>query len=141
MDATTWVPSAVVGLVVSVGGYLISWRVTTAKQEGAAPVQEALQMERGGTLREDLRLLRDDLRAAVTEIRALGTATAERTGAQDVINRVTADTLKSMSRKWDEHETEHRRIEATIAEHAASLSLISQLMERKATTEGKSGSL
>lgn len=140
MDAN-WIPGAGLGLI----GTIVAWIMGRAKFEARADAMREADDKRfediDGGLHEDLSTLRDELKAGVAELRALAMASAKRDGAQDVINKVTTETLTGLADRLDTHDRVHERIDATLTEHAVSLRLLTQLMDRRSKEQGREGSL
>lgn len=98
-----WVPGAGVGFLGSIAAWLLSWRVASARDEGKAGADTARIQERDDGFREDIRGLRDELRAGITELRAVSGVTAKLQASQDVVNAVTARALEGIVAKQDAH--------------------------------------
>lgn len=112
-----WVPGVIVSAILSVIG---AWRaVKTAldKVDKKVAVLEA----RHANARRDDRELSLDLKDAIREIRTVATDVKVIVAEQSVINKVTANTLDSITKKLDVHDH-------MIAEHAQQLMLMRELM-------------
>lgn len=110
---TGWIPSAGVGVGASIVAWLLSWRVNTVRGE-----------ERLDGMRQDLRELKEDFRDGMAEVRSFADASARLQSSQNVVNSVTAKTLEAITDKQD-------RIETTVADHTASLRLLTEVVMSK----------
>ena len=112
-----WVPGAGMGLLGSAVAWLLSWRVSSAKKDG-----QTEEREKG--LRQDIRDLRDEMKAGVAEMRVVAAMAGKLQASQEVVNRVTAQTLESITDKLDRHES-------ILADHSSTLKLVTELVTRK----------
>ena len=119
-----WIPPAAVGLGASITAWFVSWFVATAKSETRS--DDALKRidEGSAGLRQDIRDLREDLKANVLEFRAVSDATNKLQASQNVVNQVTGRALEGISEKLYRHD-------AALADHASSLKLITELVTRR----------
>ena len=111
--ANDWIPGAGVGVVGSIVAWLLSWRIATARGE-----------ERLEAMRVDLRDLKEDFRSGMNEVRSFADATARLQSSQNVVNTVTAKSMEAMCDKQD-------KIEATVADHTATLRLLTEVVMSK----------
>lgn len=118
-----WEPGVGMGFLGSIGAWLLSWRVSAAKQEGQAKADAVRIQERDDGFREDIRGLRDELRDGVAELRAVSAVTSKLQASQDVVNQVTARTLESIISKQDAHAEK-------IADHTSAIKLLTELITR-----------
>lgn len=107
---TGWVPGAVIGTLGSVGAWLLSWRINSAKQE-----QEAK------STRNALEELKSDFRAGMEEIRKLADATARLQSSQGVVNTLQSKALDAVVARQDQHADK-------LADHSSSLKLLLEMV-------------
>jgi hypothetical protein len=119
-----WIPAGVTGLVASVGGWLLSWRISSAKQDGRHEAEGIAREDRDEGFRQDLRDFRDEFRAGVAEMRTVSVATSKLQASQDVVNQVTAKAIESLVGRLDRHEEK-------LNDHAATLKLVTELLTRE----------
>ena len=127
-----WIPGAGVGLLGSAIAWLLSWRINSAKNEGAAEVQrkadvamadaqQKADMIRADDLRADLRELKADWRAGIEDVRKLAENMAAVQSSQNVVNAVTAKAVDAITEKLDKHE-------ACLADHTSTLRLLTNIV-------------
>jgi hypothetical protein len=114
-----WIPGAGVGVLGSVVAWLLSWRIATARGE-----------ERLAAMQTDLRDLKDDFRAGMSEVRSFADATARLQSSQNVVNSVTAKSIETMCDKQD-------KLESTVADHTATLRLLTEVVMSKKENQQK----
>ena len=119
-----WMPGAAVAAVMSGVGALLNWRVASAKKEGRGET-EIKQLETDGTgLRQDMRDLREDLRAGAAEMRSLNALVIKLQASQDVLNHMQTKGLESVVRKQEEHG-------ALLNDVCGSMRIVNELLRRK----------
>ena len=119
-----WVPGAGIGFLGSVGAWLLSWRVNSAKSEGRQETQMTRLADSDDGLREDLHELRDELKQAVTELRTVAGETAKLQASQDVVNKVTAKAIEALELKMENHDR-------ALSDHAATLRLVTEILTKR----------
>jgi chromatin segregation and condensation protein Rec8/ScpA/Scc1 (kleisin family) len=130
--STDWVPGVGTGFFGSIVAWLLSWRVAAARSEGKADADALRIQDRDEGFREDIRSLRDELRAGVTELRAVSSITAKLQASQDVVNQVTAKSLEAIVAKQDQHAEK-------LADHTSAIKLLTELIVRHEREERKQG--
>ena len=123
-----WVPGVGVGFLGSIGAWLLSWRVANARNDAVNTGEHRRMMDSNEAVRSDLRTLREDLRAALAELRAVSGIAAALQSSQKVVNEVTAKAVEGITDKLDRHD-------AMLADHAATLKLMTELLTRKEARE------
>ena len=113
MPETNWLASTGVGIVASVGAWLLSWRINSARVE-----------ERIDGMRQDIHELKDDLKATLSDVRAFADASARLQSSQNVVNQGTARSLDIIADKQE-------RLDATVADHTATLRLLTEVVLSK----------
>ena len=119
--AADWIPVGSLGVVSSVVAWLIAWRVSAARSEGHSDAQHDAEALKDTTVKEDIRDLRNEVRATMEELRTLGSATMKLSASQDVVNSVTSKALESLVAKMDRHEEK-------LADHASTLKLLTEVV-------------
>jgi hypothetical protein len=119
--AADWIPFGSLGVVSSVVAWLIAWRVSAAHSEGRSDAQHDAEALKDTTVKEDIRDLRNEVRATMEELRTLGSATIKLSASQDVVNSVTSKALESIIAKMDRHEEK-------LADHASTLKLLTEVV-------------
>ena len=119
--AADWIPVGSLGVVSSVAAWLIAWRVSAARSEGRSDAQHDAEALKDTTVKEDIRDLRNEVRATMEELRTLGSATMKLSASQDVVNSVTSKALESLVAKMDRHEEK-------LADHASTLKLLTEVV-------------
>lgn len=127
-----WVPGVGMGFLGSITAWLLSWRISAARDEGKSGADSVRIQERDDGFREDIRSLRDELRAAITELRAVSGVTAKLQASQDVVNAVTSRALEAIVAKQDRHAEQ-------IADHTSAIKLLTELIVRHEREERKAG--
>jgi hypothetical protein len=123
-----WMPGAAVAAVMSGVGALLNWRVASAKKEGRGET-EIKQLETEGTgLRQDMRDLREDLRAGAAEMRSLNALVIKLQASQDVLNHMQAKALDAICAKQEEHAK-------LIGDVFQSMAVVNELLKRKGMFE------
>jgi hypothetical protein len=123
-----WLPGAAVAAVMSGVGSLLSWRVASAQKEGRGET-EIRQLESEGTgLRQDIRDLREDLRAGAAEMRSLNALVIKLQASQDVLNHMQAKALDAICQRQEEHGR-------LIADNAKSMAIVNELLKQKGMME------
>jgi hypothetical protein len=120
--ANDWIPWGA-GVVVSAVSWVVSWRIASAKSEGKTDAEIAAQEEQGTGLRQDIRDLRDDVRAGLAEMRTQATNFTALQASQDKVNVYTAEAIKAIVSKQE-------RQEEKLNDHAAALRLLTELVTR-----------
>lgn len=113
MADNNWLVSAGVGLFGSIGAWLLSWRINSARIE-----------ERIEGMRQDIRDSRDDLKACLIDVRAFADASSRLQSSQNVVNQGTARSLELLADRQE-------KIDATVADHTATLRLLTEVVMSK----------
>jgi hypothetical protein len=99
----------------------VAWRVSAARSEGRSDAQHDAEDAKDTSVKEDIRDLRNEVRATMEELRTLGSATIKLSASQDVVNSVTSKALESIILKMDRHEEK-------LADHASTLKLLTEVV-------------
>jgi hypothetical protein len=99
----------------------VAWRVSAARSEGRSDAQHDAEDAKDTSVKQDIRDLRNEVRATMEELRILGAATVKLSASQDVVNSVTSKALESIILKMDRHEEK-------LADHASTLKLLTEVV-------------
>jgi hypothetical protein len=99
----------------------VAWRVSAARSEGRSDAQHDAEDAKDTSVKQDIRDLRNEVRATMEELRTLGAATVKLSASQDVVNSVTSKALESIILKMDRHEEK-------LADHASTLKLLTEVV-------------
>jgi hypothetical protein len=99
----------------------VAWRVSAARSEGRSDAQHDAEDAKDTSVKQDIRDLRNEVRATMEELRTLGSATIKLSASQDVVNSVTSKALESIILKMDRHEEK-------LADHASTLKLLTEVV-------------
>jgi hypothetical protein len=99
----------------------VAWRVSAARSEGRSDAQHDAEDAKDTSVKQDIRDLRNEVRATMEELRTLGSATMKLSASQDVVNSVTSKALESIILKMDRHEEK-------LADHASTLKLLTEVV-------------
>jgi hypothetical protein len=99
----------------------VAWRVSAARSEGRSDAQHDAEDAKDTSVKQDIRDLRNEVRATMEELRSLGAATVKLSASQDVVNSVTSKALESIILKMDRHEEK-------LADHASTLKLLTEVV-------------
>jgi hypothetical protein len=116
-----WIPVGSLGVISSVVAWLVAWRVSAARSEGRSDAQHDAEDAKDTSVKQDIRDLRNEVRATMEELRTLGAATVKLSASQDVVNSVTSKALESIIGKMDRHEEK-------LADHASTLKLLTEVV-------------
>ena len=116
-----WIPVGSLGVISSVVAWLVAWRVSAARSEGRSDAQHDAEDAKDTSVKQDIRDLRNEVRATMEELRTLGSATIKLSASQDVVNSVTSKALESIILKMDRHEEK-------LADHASTLKLLTEVV-------------
>ena len=116
-----WIPVGSLGVISSVVAWLVAWRVSAARSEGRSDAQHDAEDAKDTSVKQDIRDLRNEVRATMEELRSLGAATVKLSASQDVVNSVTSKALESIILKMDRHEER-------LADHASTLKLLTEVV-------------
>lgn len=116
-----WIPVGSLGVISSVVAWLVAWRVSAARSEGRSDAQHDAEDAKDTSVKQDIRDLRNEVRATMEELRTLGAATVKLSASQDVVNSVTSKALESIILKMDRHEEK-------LADHASTLKLLTEVV-------------
>lgn len=126
--STDWIPGAGVGLLGSIGAWILSWRISSARFEGQSEAEmQAIKYsaeDRTEGVRQDIQALRDDFKAGVAEMRTAAVGVATLQASQDKVNLYTAEAIKGIVSRQDRHEEK-------LNDHAATLKLVTELLTRE----------
>lgn len=121
MDAWGWVPPTAVGIGGSIAGWLLAWRVNSARNEqDAINTMKRLQEFREST-DKGLQDLKEDFRAGMNEIRALADAGARLQSSQSVVNALNAKALDAITAKQDQQSEK-------LSDHSSTIKLLMELV-------------
>jgi hypothetical protein len=95
--------------------------VSAARSEGRSDAQHDAEDAKDTSVKQDIRDLRNEVRATMEELRTLGAATVKLSASQDVVNSVTSKALESIILKMDRHEEK-------LADHASTLKLLTEVV-------------
>jgi hypothetical protein len=95
--------------------------VSAARSEGRSDAQHDAEDAKDTSVKQDIRDLRNEVRATMEELRTLGSATMKLSASQDVVNSVTSKALESIILKMDRHEEK-------LADHASTLKLLTEVV-------------
>ena len=134
-----WLPAFAAGTIGSIGAWLLSWRIASAKAEGKGDADEkradelrtadgkradelrTADAKRADDLRQDLRELKEDWRAGIDQVQRLSDDMARLQSAQNVVNGMQAKALEGLCAKQDQHADK-------LADHASTLKLVTGMV-------------
>lgn len=116
-----WIPVGSLGVISSVVAWLVAWRVSAARSEGRSDAQHDAEDAKDTSVKQDIRDLRNEVRATMEELRTLGSAIMKLSASQDVVNAMTSKALESLVAKMDRHEEK-------LADHASTLKLLTEVV-------------
>lgn len=122
--AWEWVPSVTISLVAGVAsGALAYWRSTSV-------AISVIESRIAAMARDDI-AMSVELHEAAKELHAVISEVSAMNREQGVVNRVTEIALKSIVDRLDMHERRCSDCRKDVAEGAATISLLREIMERK----------